>query len=415
MNRKMKVFLFLVFLFTINLITAKSGDNWKNWLGPTYNGKIDIDLKIPSDGSEYKTNWQVPVGLGWSSPIVSSGAVFIHDRVGDKENIRCLDAENGEQQWNFSYLSKYRDDFGMEGGPRSTPAVHAGILISHSPQGLVHALDASTGRLIWKIDLVEKFSSPKGFFGRCSSPLIVGGKVFLEVGGENTGVIALNLQTGSLIWKTPNYKTDYASLVPRFNASSVQIVGFSRDGLFVMDSEDGEILFFDSFKSPIGASVHAASPLVFNEFIFLSACYELGAGLWKFPAVLKENNGARIEWKRKGLLDCHYSTPVEKDGFLFGFHGRQERSPVLRCIEIATGEIKWTSPPTGAGNIILANDKIAVLLETGELRIIKASTEAFETLFTQQILGSETRAHFAMVGNRLYARDKRRLIALNLD
>ena len=155
--------------------------------------------------------------------------------------------------------------------------------------------------------------------------------------------------------------------------------------------------------------------MVFNEFIFLSACYELGAGLWKFPAVLKENNGAHIEWKRKGLLDCHYSTPVEKDGFLFGFHGRQERSPVLRCIEIVTGEIKWTSPPTGAGNIILANDKIAVLLETGELRIIRASTETFETLFTQQILGSETRAHFAMVGNRLYARDKRRLIALNLD
>ena len=75
-NRKMKVFLFLVFLFTINLVIAKSGDNWKNWLGPTYNGKNDIDLKIPPDGSEYKTNWQVPVGLGWASPIVSSGCCF---------------------------------------------------------------------------------------------------------------------------------------------------------------------------------------------------------------------------------------------------------------------------------------------------------------------------------------------------
>ena len=73
-------------------------------VGTTYNGKIQIDLKVTSDGSEYKTNWQVPVGLGWSSPIVSSSAVFIHDRVGDKENIRCLDAENGEQQWNFSFI-----------------------------------------------------------------------------------------------------------------------------------------------------------------------------------------------------------------------------------------------------------------------------------------------------------------------
>ena len=326
-----------------------------------------------------------------------------------------MDPLSGKESWRFSYLSGYQDSFGMEDGPRSTPAISDGLVVSHGPQGFVHAVSLEDGSLQWKVDLAEKFSSPKGFFGRCSSPLIAGGKVIFDAGGKNSGMVALELTTGGLAWSSTSYGNDYSSAVPFKTSSGQLILSFMREGFLALDAKTGREIFFERFRSPISASVNAASPLVAGNRVLLSSCYDVGAGLWDYRN--KSTGGENFEalWKEKDALNCHYSSPVAFGEFAYGFHGRQERGPVLRSISLKDGEVMWEAPAMGAGNLTRVKDKLVVLTENGELLVVEASPKGFRPLHRQQILGSGARAHFSLANDRLFARDKRRLVCLRLD
>jgi outer membrane protein assembly factor BamB len=390
---------------------------WPNWLGPNHDGTLDFFvLPVPQKGKDYVVDWSVKAGRGWASPVCDSKVLVLHEREGENEVLRAMDPSTGKESWRFSYRSGYRDSFGMEDGPRSTPAISDGIIVSHGPQGLVHAVSMKDGALRWKVDLVEKFSSPKGFFGRCSSPLVTGGNVIFDVGGPDAGMVALDLKTGKLAWSSTSYGNDYSSAVP-FDTNSGQLVlSFMREGFLALNAKSGKEVFFERFRSPIGASVNAASPVVVGKRVLLSSCYEVGAGLWAYKATASgPGGGFENLWKRKKVLDCHYSSPVAFGDFAYGFHGRQERGPVLRCIRLKDGKVMWEAPSMGAGNLIRAKDKLLVLSENGELVVAEASPAGFRALHRQQILGTGARAHFALANGRLFARDQRRLVCLRLD
>ena len=115
--------------------------DWSNWLGPNYDGSTNnLVVKLPSVGKEYNVRWKKNIGGGWSSPILKKSSVYLHERKNGEEFISCFDLKNGDERWNFSYLSAYRDSFGMSDGPRSTPAIYKGVIVTHGPQGMVHAL-----------------------------------------------------------------------------------------------------------------------------------------------------------------------------------------------------------------------------------------------------------------------------------
>ncbi len=389
---------------------------WPNWLGPNHDGSLDsFVLPVPPKGKDYGLKWTVKVGRGWASPVCDSTMLVLHDRDGENESLRALDCLTGKEKWRFSFRSDYQDSFGMEDGPRSTPAISGGLVISHGPQGLVHAVSAKDGTLRWKVDLAEKFSSPKGFFGRCSSPLVIDDKVVFDAGGPNAGMIALELNTGELAWASTSYGSDYSSAVPFETDSGLLVLSFMREGFLALHAKTGKEVFFEGFRSPISASVNAASPIVAGNRVLLSSCYDVGAGLWDYRPNSVGAGLFKPNWKKKDALDCHYSSPVAYGEFVFGFHGRQERSPVLRCMSLLDGEVKWEAPSMGAGNLIRVKDKLVVLSENGELIVVEASSKRFQVLHRQQILGTGARAHFALANDRLFARDQRRLVCLRLD
>ena len=166
--------------------------------------------------------------------------LYFHDRIGTKERIVCIDKTTGKEKWNFFYESNYRDDFGMHNGPRSTPAISDNTLVSHGPQGLVHALSVESGRLLWKVDLKNRFNSSKGFFGRCSSPLITNGSVIFDVGGSNVGLISLCIKSGKVLWTSQKYGNDYSSCVPLRVENQRLCIAFVREGLLALDERNGE-------------------------------------------------------------------------------------------------------------------------------------------------------------------------------
>jgi outer membrane protein assembly factor BamB len=403
-----------VFFLTHSEIKA---NEWSNWLGPNHDGSIDnMDVTIPPSGKEYIVRWKKNIGIGWSSPIIDKNAVYLHDRKDGKEYIASFDLNTGDERWSFSYLSEYRDSFGMSDGPRSTPALSSGIMVSHGPQGLVHAVALNDGELIWVRDLKKDFSSPKGFFGRCSSPLIFEDKVILDVGGPSCGLVALSLKSGKTLWVSEPHGNDYSSPVPFLNNQEPLGLAFMRDGFLAVSLKTGQKSYFSPFRSPIDSSVNAASPLVLGNKVFISSCYEVGAGLWEYK---KGSDGEHKMfhqlWRKNDVLDCHYSTPVSHGDYLFGFHGRQERSPVLRCVRLKDAEVQWSKDSMGAGNLIRVANKIFTITEKGELVIFSAKFSKFDILYSQQFLGTGVKSHFAIAGGVLVARDNRRLICLDLN
>ena len=134
-----KIFCLAMFVIHSSLTFAES---WPNWLGPNYSGALDdVIISIPSGNKEYTQVWSQKVGEGWSAPVVADGRVILHDRSEETERVHCMEVNSGRQLWTYSFASNYRDDFGMSAGPRSTPAVGRGVVVTHSPSGIVWTVD----------------------------------------------------------------------------------------------------------------------------------------------------------------------------------------------------------------------------------------------------------------------------------
>jgi hypothetical protein len=156
--------------------------------------------------------------------------------------------------------------------------------------------------------------------------------------------------------------------------------------------------------------VNAATPLVVGDTVFLSASYGTGAVLLRVGAESKPQE----VWSGDESLSNHYATSVHHNGFLYGFDGRQEESPRLRCVELNTGKVRWSENNFGAGTLLAAGDRLLVLKETGELLMAPATPEKFQPLARAHVLKGECRAYPALANGLFYARDKATLICLDL-
>jgi hypothetical protein len=340
--------------------------------------------------------------------------VILFHRLEDKETIECLDGKNGKAIWKFGYPTAYRDDFGFDEGPRATPAIAGGRVFTFGADGMVQCVDFQSGSNLWSRNLRADYQAAKGFFGIACSPLVEGDRVLLIAGGRGGAcIVALDATSGKTAWKSSDDESSYSSPV-------IAVVGKRKTGLFLtrsalqeLDPADGKVLGQFEFKPRIRSSVTAAVPLVIGDRVFLTASYGAGA------ALLKENgNEFTKEWVSDDALSCHYATPVYRDGFLFGIHGRtdpgMEPPASLRCIEMATRKVKWEKKSFGAATQTLAGDKLLILTERGELVLASASPGGYKEIARAQILSSQVRAHPALADGLFYARSKDQMVCVDL-
>jgi len=155
--------------------------------------------------------------------------------------------------------------------------------------------------------------------------------------------------------------------------------------------------------------VNAATPLVIHDLVFLSASYNIGA-------ILLRVKGSDVEkiWAADDVLSNHYATSVYHDGYLYGFDGRQEHGARLRCVELKTGKVRWTQESLGAGTVTLADNRLLVLSERGELIQAPTSPAEFKPANRAQILPSTARAYPALADGLFYARSKDKLVCVDL-
>tara|TARA_B100002049_G_C16000404_1_gene341238 strand:- start:68 stop:919 length:852 start_codon:yes stop_codon:yes gene_type:complete len=279
-------------------------------------------------------------------------------------------------------------------------------------QGIVVCTDFATGKTIWKVDTQKSYRASDGFFGMACSPLVEGNAVLLNIGGEaGAGIVALDKNSGKLLWKTLEDEASYSSPVLATLHGKHRAVFFTRTGLAVIDPASGKIDFQNRWRARIHASVNAAAPLVVGERIFVTSSYNTGA-----LVVQAATDGYETLWSNDTSLSSQYTSVMHRDGFLYGTHGRADAppTPALRCVELATGKVRWSEDDFGDCLMMLCGDRLLALMETGELVLGQASPAGWKEISRAQVVGSGARSQPALANGRLYVRDRNQLVCLEM-
>lgn len=405
----------LILFATSGAKAETAAEDWPQLLGPTRNGVysgVDLSEDWPAKGPPVV--WQKAVGHGFSGPVVAAHRLILFHRLEGRETVDCLDARTGKPIWSFGYPTDYQDEFGFDDGPRATPTINQGRVYTFGAEGLLGCLDLETGKELWRVNTKTDYHAPNGFFGMACSPLVEGDAVLLNIGGgPGAGIVAFDKSSGKLLWKASDDEASYSSPVAATIGGRRYALFFTRNGLVGLDPAAGTIKFTYPWHSPNRTSVNAACPLVLGDTVFLSACYGTGA-------ILLQLAGGQVEklWSGDDLLSNHYATSVERNGYLYGIHGRTDPGynprPKLRCVNLQKRAVCWETDAVGPASILRAGNRLIILTETGELVEASAEPDGFHPLCRGQILASEVRAFPALAQGYFYARSKDHLVCLDL-
>jgi outer membrane protein assembly factor BamB len=390
---------------------AQSAD-WPQYRGATHNGVVGETI-LKTWPASPKEIWKVPTTDGFSSFAVAEGLACTQVKRDGKETLIALNAADGKELWKAEIGGTRFDGGGESGtddnnggdGPRSTPTIDHGRVYTLSGFIVLSCHDAKDGKLIWSKDLRSaEFGGRVFMWQAAASPLLDGDLIFVNTSSEapNSALVAFNKKDGSVAWKNLNEKATHATPILATILGVPQVVFFTQSGLVSVEPKTGKLLWKAAF--PYNTST-AASPVVDGDIIYCSAGYGMGSAAFKIA-----KNGATFTatqlWRKKGdAIANHWSTPVAKDGFLYGiFEVKSYGTAPLKCVNIATGEEKWSERGFGPGGVVLVNGNVLVLSDTGKLVLVEAKPDAYKALGEYKAISGKCWNTFAVSNGRLYVR-----------
>jgi len=396
----------LVVSWCVLLASSAVAGDWPQILGPARNG-IAVGEQLAESWPESgpRLLWQRDIGAGLAGVAVVGDAVYLFHRVGDEEIIECFAANNGVPRWRTPFPARFSGGVHEDQGPRCVPTVQGDRVILFGAAGDLHCVSASSGKPIWSRAVNEDYEVRDGYFGVGSSPVVVGDRVLVNVGGKNgAGLAAFSLSTGETLWKATDEGASYSAPTVAKVAGQTRAIFVTRLNVVAVVPESGQVAFRFPFGKQ-GPTVNAATPLVMDDLLFVSASYGVGA-----VAAKLEFNDAPTLWRRDDVMSSQYVTCVYRDGYLYGVDGRQDVGVArLRCFDPRKGDVKWTVEDFGVASLILAGDKALALKTDGQLVLFRPNPERYEPLAEAKLFDDIAQALPALSNGRLFARDTKQL------
>jgi outer membrane protein assembly factor BamB len=382
----------LLLLTAVLAVADSQAGDWARWRGPSLNGvSTETGWQADWPASGPRIAWKAQVGTGFGSFAVAEGRVFVMGNADDRDQVFCFEAASGKELWNHSYAEPLAPKL-YEGGPNTTPTVDGDRVYTLSRQGKVFCLQVADGKVVWSKDLAADFDIPvpeKDHWGLSGSPFIEGDLVILNAGRAG---IALKKASGDKVWSTGKEAAGYATPVPFELGGKRSLLMFTGSALVALDPQSGEERWQFPWKT--SWNVNAADPIVSGNRIFLSSGYNTGG------AVIEVTDGRPVElWRNKNMRN-QMSGSILWEGHLYGVDENQ-----LRCLSFDTGEVKWSERSVGKGTVTIADGKLIVLSDKGELMTAPASPEGFNPIARAQVLGGKCWTVPVLSNGRIYARN----------
>ena len=394
-------------IFTLTI--SANGQDWPQWRGATRDGNV-AGFKAPKTWpKELKQEWKITVGLGDATPVLVGNKLYCFTRQGTDEVLLCLDAASGKEIWQDKYAAQViaGPSANAHPGPRSTPVVAEGKIVTLGVAGVLSCIDASKGKVLWRKENVTNLN-PQFFTGM--SPIIVDGLCIAHIGGKDNGtIIALDLNSGNEKWKWTGDGPSYSSPVVMTVDGKKQIVGITEKSLVGLSVADGTQLWkVDAL--PQNRHYNAASPVIDGQTVILTGS---GVGT-KAVRIEKQGDGfiAKELWNNPDL-GTKYNTPIIKDGYLYGLSSQRK----FYCMDVARGQAAWTDTTIHSdfGSVINCGSVLMSMPSNSNLIIFKPTEKTYTELAKYKVSDKPVFTTPVIKGNQFYIKENETLALYKIE
>jgi outer membrane protein assembly factor BamB len=432
--------------FSFGWAAFADGQDWPQWRGPNRDAKV-TGFKPPATWpKELTKKWTAEVGDGVATPALVGDRLYVftrEGRQGGSEVIRCLNAADGTEIWQNKYAAEPADGPASGfAGPRASPAVADGKVVTLGARGVVSCLEAASGKLLWRKD---DYSGAAPVFYTSSSPLIQDGLCYVQLGGVRPGsgfgargggtggVIAYDLTTGEKKWEWKGDAPAYGSPVLATIAGEKTLLMPTANNMAALGTADGKQFWFVGYNQ---GQYNAATPIVTGDTVIYGGLQQ-GMSAEKLAKKGNEFEGT-IVWTNADH-SLIYNTPVLKDGKLYGLSTTSN----LFCLDAQTGKTQWSAPlgstmgggqtggqpksgfgkgkgggrrgTGGYGSVVDAGSVLFALSPAGELVVYEPNPTEFKQLARYKVADGGTYAYPIIAGNRIFIKDANTVSLLTIE
>jgi outer membrane protein assembly factor BamB len=380
-------------------LTAEEAPFWPRFHGPKGdNISTDVGLlaEWPKDGP--KLLWTAKdLGEGFSSVSLAGGYIYTAGNVGQQSMITALGLD-GKIRWQKPNGKAWTQS---HAGTRSTPTINGDRLYDESPLGEVACLNAKTGEPIWHLNILDKFGAENIKWGLAESPVIDGQHVICCPGGPQTAMVALDKNSGEVVWKSPSAGdvAGYATPAVISYGGLRIILTLTARALIGVDAQSGSLLFRHEHQTAY--DVNVLTPIFHAGRIFISTGYGAGSEMLQLTVHGKAASVRQV-WQSKEL-DNHHGGVILVDGYLYGACFQ----PKWVCLDWDKGKRMYTARGVGKGSLTYAEGMLYTLSENSKMGLVRATPKGHEVISQFNLpAGGEgpSWAHPVVCGGRLYIR-----------
>jgi outer membrane protein assembly factor BamB len=380
---------------------------WSQWRGANRDG-ISAETGLlkdwPAGGPPLA--WQTTgAGAGFSSFSTSGGRLYTIGARDDVEYVMAFDRATGKKLWETPNGRRFRNEQGD--GPRSTPTTDGSVIYAFGGSGELSSLDAESGRKIWSLNAVQQLGGVTPYWGYSESPLIVGDRIVLGVGGRRSSIVAVSKADGKVLWQQPGDEAAYSSPVLLRTGSLQQVVFFMASRGLAVDPRDGRLLW--SNERAANNTANVATPVVKGNRVFFSSDYGTGAALVDVRAAGNFATANEVYFTRE--MRNHHASSVLVGTHLYGFN-----SSILTALVFDTGVVAWKHRSVGKGSLIYADGRLYLYSENGVVGLAEASPTEYREhgRFQLKTGNAPTWSHPIVSNGMLILRDQDRVYAYDV-
>ena len=388
------------------------GGSWRQWGGPRGDFKVDVRGLAemwPTEGPPVL--WSRPLGIGYSAIAIDAGQLFTMYRDGDEDVVVVMRAADGSTLWEHRYPARANKgnltQFGT--GPHATPLVLDNRVITLGYTGVLNCLERKSGSVLWSHELIKEFGGAALEFGYSASPIVHDGRVIVLVGGERHGVVAFDPADGSVAWYGPPTSVSYATPIVIDVDGQLQLVYFSADEIIAVEPGSGKKLW----RFPVVNQYrnNSTGPHWGNDNLLWVAT-QMDGGT-RALRLERDAKGTQVEevWV-SNKLSVHFWNTLLLGDYVYASVGGN--ASVLVGVDLRSGEVTWRNRGFKRVNFVHAGERTILFDENGNLAMAELSPEGINILSQARILEGPTWTVPTLAGTRLYIRDKKTILALDL-